>query len=81
MKSIFNGDFNFESHEMLGHVLDNLNPKMAINILELGIEQGLREGIYNLTEVHCLYKTLKFLKDHENKNTHSLDDSDDGTND
>jgi len=54
---------------------------MAINILELGIEQGLREGIYNLTEVHCLYKTLIFLKNYENKNSDSLGNNNDGTND
>ncbi len=81
MKPIFNGDFNFENYDMLDYVLDNLNPKIAINILELGIEQGLREGIYNLTEVHCLYKTLIFLKNYENKNSDSLGNNNDGTND
>jgi len=79
MKPIFNGDFTFENHDMLDYVLDNLNSKMAINILELGIEQGLRGGIYTLTEVYCLYKSLRHLKNNENKDTDLLDDSNDGT--
>ena len=69
MKPIFNGDFTFENHDMLDYVLNNLNSKMAINILELGIEQGLRNGVYNITEVHCLYKSLRHLKNNENKDT------------
>jgi|LakMenE18May11ns_1017448.scaffolds.fasta_scaffold9747997_3 hypothetical protein len=80
MRPIFDGNFNFENHIELEYVLDNLNPKIAINILELGIEQGLREGIYDLTEVHCLYKSLRFLKNYEDKNNNLFNDNNDGDN-
>jgi len=65
MKTIFNGQFDFDSSDELELVLDNLNPQMAIKIIEIGIVKGLSDGIYNLTEAHCLYKSIQHLKNIE----------------
>ena len=66
MKTIFNGQFDFDSDDELELVLDNLNPQMSLKIIEIALNKGLREGIFNLTESHCLYKSMQFLKKTEN---------------
>jgi hypothetical protein len=67
MKTLFNGQFDFDSNAELDLVLDNLNPQMAIKIIEIGIHKGLSEGIFDLTEAHCLYKSIQRLKNVENE--------------
>lgn len=66
MKSIFNEQFDYDSNEELELILDNLNTKVALKIIEIGIEKGLNEGIYDLTEAHCLYKSIQHIKNGEN---------------
>jgi hypothetical protein len=65
MKTIFGGQLDFENNVELDVVLENLNPQLAIRIIELGIEKSLSEGVFDLTESHCLYMCLNHLKNIE----------------
>jgi hypothetical protein len=78
MKALFDGQLNFENTDELELVLDNLNPQMALQIIEMGLHKGLYSGTYNLAESHSLYKSLQYLKNYEYKNNNLRDDDSDG---
>jgi hypothetical protein len=50
---------------------------MSLKVIEIALNKGLREGIFDLTESHCLYKSMQFLKKTEdnkfNKNNEDLE--------
>lgn len=66
MRSIFNEQFDYDSNEELELILNNLNTQAALKIIEIGIQKGLNDGIYNLTEAHCLYKSIQHIKNGAN---------------
>ncbi len=76
MKTIFNGQFDFDNNVELELVLNNLNPQMAIKIIEIGIQKGLFDGIFDLTEAHCLYKSIQYFKNVENERINNNVDQD-----
>lgn len=78
MNTLFNGQLDFDNIDELELVLDNLNSQMSIKILEIGLQHALQYGAYSLTESHCLYKSLQYLKNHENKNSNIRDDDSHG---
>jgi hypothetical protein len=66
VKTIFNDQLEFETDEELEILLNNLNTQFATKIIELGIEMGLSQGLFDLTESHCLYKCIQYIKTLEN---------------
>jgi len=78
MNKLFNGKLDFDNIDELELVLDNLNSQMSLKIIELGLQFALQSGVYNLTESHCLYKSLQYLKNYENKNSNIRDDDSHG---
>ena len=62
MKTIFNDQLEFETNEELEMLINNLNPQFAVKMIELGVEKGLSQGLFNLTESHCLYKCIQYIK-------------------
>lgn len=78
MKSLFNNQLSFDNNDELELVLDNLNPQMAIQIIEVGLQHANYSGAFNMGEVHSLYKSIQYLKNHENKNNNLCDDDSDG---
>jgi hypothetical protein len=62
MKTIFDGQIDFNDDKGLNTLLEHLNPQLATKIIELGIEKSQSNGIFNLTESHCLYKCINYLK-------------------
>lgn len=78
MNSLFDGQFDFDEENDLEILLDNLNPKVAVKLIEMGLTQASSKGLFNLTESHCLYKALLTLKNYENKNTDLRVDDIDG---
>jgi hypothetical protein len=62
MKRIFNDQLDFETNEELDMLMNNLNPQLSTKIIELGIEKAQSQGLFNLTESHCLYKCIEYIK-------------------
>lgn len=67
MKTIFNDQLEFETNEELDMLVDNLNPQFATKIIELAIDKGTSQGLFNITESHCLYKCIQYIKTLEKK--------------
>ena len=78
MKALFNNQLNFDSTEELELVLDNLNLKMSIQIIEIGLEHALYSGVFNLMETHSLYKSIQHLKTYEYTDNNLRDDDSNG---
>lgn len=78
MSTLFNGKLDFDNIDELELIMDNLNSHMSLKIIELGLHHALQSGVYNLTESHCLYKSLQYLKNYENKNSNIPDDDSNG---
>jgi hypothetical protein len=78
MNSLFGGQFDFDDEQDLEILLDNLNPKVAIKLIEMALSNANSKGLFNLTESHCLYKALYTLKNYENTNTDLRNDDSDG---
>lgn len=78
MSSLFGGQFDFDDEQDLEILMNNLNPKVAIKLIEMGLSHANSKGLFSLTESHCLYKSLYVLKNYENKNTDLRDDDIDG---
>lgn len=62
MKTIFNGQLDFDDNQKLEFFLENIDLQSTIKIIEMGIEKSLSEGTFNLTESYCLYKCINYLK-------------------
>jgi hypothetical protein len=78
MKGLFNDQLNFDNNDELEMVLDNLNPQMAIQIIEMGLQHGHYSGVFNMRETHTLYKTIQYLKTYEYKDNNLRTDDSDG---
>ena len=78
MKSLFNNQLNFDNNEELELVLDNLNPQMAIKIIEMGLQHGHYSGAFSMGETHTLYKSIQHLKKYEYKDDNLRDDDSHG---
>jgi hypothetical protein len=62
-EELFGGLITFENKEKLEEFNDSMDKDLAIKILELSIEYGLKNGIYNLDEAVCLYRSISKIKD------------------
>jgi hypothetical protein len=71
MKTIFDDQLEFETNEELEMLINNLNPQFATKIIELGVEKGLSQGLFNLTESYCLYKCIQYIKTLEKKSNNT----------
>jgi hypothetical protein len=71
MKTIFNDQLEFETNEELDMLMNNLNIQFATKMIELGVEKGLSQGLFNLTESHCLYKCIQYIKTLEKKSNNT----------
>lgn len=68
MENIFGGLLEFTDKEEFENFLNKIDKDSSIKIMELAILYGQTNGLYNLSESHCLYICLKKLKedkDHE----------------
>jgi len=65
MKTLFNNQLNFDNNDELELVLDNLNPQMAIQIIEMGLQHANFMGTFSMVETHSLYESLQYLKNYE----------------
>lgn len=68
MEKIFGGLFEFEGSEELDKFMSELDKTTALKIIDIVLRYGQQQGIYSLTESHCIYKCLTKLKVNENKN-------------
>lgn len=78
MASLFNGLFEFNSQKELDEfILNKIDKKTSIKIIELSIESLLSQGAYTLAESFTLYKCISKLKENEdNVETNNLRDDD-----
>jgi hypothetical protein len=78
MESLFNGLFEFKSQKELDeYLLEKIDKKTALKIIELSIESLQVQGAYSLAESFTLYKCLSKLKENEdNIETDNLRDDD-----
>ncbi len=59
MESLFNGLFEFKSQKELDeYLLEKIDKKTALKIIELSIESLQGQGAYSLAESLTLYKCL-----------------------
>jgi hypothetical protein len=66
MESIFGGFIEFENQAKLKEFIDSLDKNMSIKIIEASIEYAVKNGLYSLEEIHCLYHCLNKLKENGN---------------
>ena len=64
-EEIFNGLITFESNEKFKTFFDTIDKETSIKVIELSIEYGLNNGLFNLNESYCLYKCLEKIKENE----------------
>ena len=78
MESLFNGLFEFKSQKELDeYLLEKIDKRTALKIIELSIESLQVQGAYSLAESFTLYKCLSKLKENEdNIKTDNLRDVD-----
>ena len=78
MESLFNGLFEFKSQKELDeYLLEKIDKRTALKIIELSIESLQVQGAYSLAESFTLYKCLSKLKENEdNIETDNLRDDD-----
>jgi hypothetical protein len=65
MKAIFGGFLEYISDEKLLAYTETMDNQMAINMIEAAFQYGVKSGLYNLEEAHCLYKCLLQMKNLE----------------
>jgi hypothetical protein len=63
MENIFGGLLEFPTTEDFEKFIDSIDKESSVKILELSILYAQQNGLYNLSESHCLYKCLKKLKE------------------
>lgn len=66
MSRIFGGLLDFNNEEQINAMVDTLDNKLAIKLLEFALENCTAH--YSLLENHIIYKCLSKLKENENKN-------------
>jgi hypothetical protein len=65
MESIFGGFLEYISDEKLLAYTETMDNEMAVNMIEAAFQYGVKSGLYNLEEAHCLYKCLIQIKNLE----------------
>jgi hypothetical protein len=66
MESIFGGFIEFENQDKLKEFIETLDKNMSIKIIEASIGYAVKNGLYDLEEIHCLYHCLNKLKENGN---------------
>jgi len=67
MKNLFGGLVEFEDNEDLEIVINNLNVKYSLVLIEQAITYALKSGAFDLTESYVLYKCISKIKENETK--------------
>lgn len=62
-EQIFGGLIEFENEEKLTEFIESMDKSTAIKIIELTINYGLKNGLYNLDESYCLHKSISKIKE------------------
>ena len=62
-EKIFGGLIEFENHEKLTEFVETMDKTMGLKMLELSIDYGMKNGVYNLDEAYCLHKCISKLKE------------------
>lgn len=62
-EQIFGGLIEFENKEKLSEFMESMDKITSLKIIELTIEYGLKNGLYNLDEAYCLHKSISKLKE------------------
>lgn len=62
-EQIFGGLIAFENEEKLTEFIESMDKSTAIKIIELTINYGLKNGLYNLDEAYCLHKSISKIKE------------------
>lgn len=60
---IFGGLIEFDNKEKLSEFMESMDKITSLKIIELTIEYGLKNGLYNLDEAYCLHKSISKLKE------------------
>ena len=71
MKSLFDGEFEYEHEEELEEFLSVLTPGAAITIIEMALNHANKQGGFDVIESFSVYKCLTVLnkiKNGEGKN-------------
>ena len=61
MKNIFGGLLEFETTEEFDEFIKNMDSSSALKILELAIDYGQKNGLYELKEAFLLYNCIQKL--------------------
>ena len=62
-EDIFDGLITFPNKESFNDFVNTMDKDTALKIIELSVEYGLKNGLYNLDEAMCLHKTITTLKE------------------
>ena len=62
MKTIFGGFLECISDEKLMAYTETMDNGMAVNMIEAAFQYGVKSGLYDLEEAHCLYMCLVRMK-------------------
>jgi hypothetical protein len=62
-EQIFNGLITFPNKETFNNFVNTMDKDTAMKIIELSVDYGLKNGIYNLSEAMCLHKSLTKIKE------------------
>jgi hypothetical protein len=62
MKTLFGGLIEFENQSKLSEFLEKMDNKMSLKIIEGALEYGMKNGLFNLDEAHCVYEALHKIK-------------------
>ena len=65
MENIFGGLIEFETKKQLEEFLDKMDKPLALKLIEGSIDTSIRNGVFSLEEVYCLYKCLSKLKEND----------------
>jgi hypothetical protein len=65
MKTLFGGFLEYISDEKLVAYIEAMDNQMAVEMIEAAFQYGVKSGLYNLDEAHCLYKCLTQIKNIE----------------
>lgn len=75
MESIFNGLIQFESTSQFEAYLNSIEKNDALKLIELGLFYGQKNGLYTMEESHCLYLSLKKIKETKNETARTKTES------
>lgn len=80
MESIFDGGIEFQTKSQFDLFTDTIDKEMSLKVIELAVDYGLKNGLYSFEESHVIYKSLRKLKENEDKNqgSHLHNDDTDG---